>query len=200
MDEIDEKISLYHAILEIEDWLGIKHNPNILKQALDTMENYYCDIQQMRDEIAYSELEEENAQSPIFDSDEICDFEKKRQIEEAYRELEAAKKLQIREHRAMMELDDNMSNFIQQVDDDILYKKLPLFKMIQEREEWIGIEHNPDVLELSENDMWNYYFELMDKPIKEGASSNEERITAVDNKRPLIDYSGEDLSLDPNMW
>ena len=66
MDEFDEKISLYHTILELEDWLEIKHNPNILKQALDTMENYHCDLLRMRDEVAYSDLEDTEDETSIF--------------------------------------------------------------------------------------------------------------------------------------
>lgn len=85
MDEFDEKISLYHAILELEDWLEIKHNPNILKQALDTMENYHSDLERMRDEVVYSELEED---SSMMGSEIIDDSEKTRQIEEAYKELD----------------------------------------------------------------------------------------------------------------
>lgn len=31
MDDFNDKIDSYQLILEIEDWLGIKHNPQILK-------------------------------------------------------------------------------------------------------------------------------------------------------------------------
>ena len=157
MDEIDEKLALYHNILELEDWLEIKHNPQILKEAWDTMNDYCCDLERMRHEIAYSELEDVNEQS----SNEAD--EKRKQIEETYRELEALKESQIKEHQTMMELDSN-SDFIQEVEDDMLFEKLPLFKKIQEREDFIGIEHKSNVLELSEDEMWKYYQELMDMP------------------------------------
>ena len=101
MDEIDEKLALYHNILELEDWLEIKHNPQILKEAWDTMNDYCCDLERMRHEIAYSELEDVNEQS----SNEAD--EKRKQIEESYRELEALKESQIKEHQTMMELDSN---------------------------------------------------------------------------------------------
>ena len=129
MDEIDEKLALYHNILELEDWLEIKHNPQILKEAWDTMNDYCCDLERMRHEIAYSELEDVNEQS----SNEAD--EKRKQIEESYRELEALKESQIKEHQTMMELDSN-SDFIQEVEDDMLFEKLPLFKKIQERFHW----------------------------------------------------------------
>lgn len=199
MEEFDEKISLYHAILELEDWLEIKHNPNILKQALDTMENYHCDLERMRYEIAYSDLEGTEKETSMVNSENIDDSEKKRQIEEAYKELDATKQQKIREHEAMMELDNNVSDFIQQ-EDDIVYEKLPLFKKIQELEDSCGIIHKPNVLELPEDDMWNYYLELMDMPSKEETSSKEGKSIFVEKKSTLIDYSGDDLSLDPNMW
>ena len=141
MDEIDEKLALYHNILELEDWLEIKHNPQILKEAWDTMNDYCCDLERMRHEIAYSELEDVNEQS----SNEAD--EKRKQIEESYRELEALKESQIKEHQTMMELDSN-SDFIQEVEDDMLFEKLPLFKKIQEREDFIGIEHKSEAKEV----------------------------------------------------
>lgn len=88
MNEFDEKLALYQMILELEDWLEIKHNPQILKQVWDTMNDYYCDLLQMRDEKAYSELEETDEVSSIEGSENIDEAEKKRQIEEAYKELE----------------------------------------------------------------------------------------------------------------
>ena len=193
MDEIDEKLALYHNILELEDWLEIKHNPQILKEAWDTMNDYCCDLERMRHEIAYSELEDVNEQS----SNEAD--EKRKQIEESYKELEALNESLINQYNVMMEFDRN-SEFIQQVEDDILYEKLPLFKKIQEREDFIGIEHKSNVLELSEDEMWKYYHELLDMPIKSDKLSQEGRIVAVERRQPLIDYSGDDLSLDPSMW
>ena len=44
MNEFDEKLALYQSILEIEDWLGIKHNPRILREVWDTMNDYYSFI------------------------------------------------------------------------------------------------------------------------------------------------------------
>lgn len=193
MDEIDEKLALYHNILELEDWLEIKHNPQILKEAWDTMNDYCCDLERMRHEIAYSELEDVNEQS----SNEAD--EKRKQIEESYRELEALKESQIKEHQTMMELDSN-SDFIQEVEDDILFEKLPLFKKIQEREDFIGIEHKSNVLELSEDEMWKYYQELMDMPTNKEKLSQDGMVTIVERKGTLFDYSGDDLSLDPSMW
>ena len=157
MDEFEEKISLYHAILELEDWLEIKHNPNILKQAWDTMQDYHCDLEQMLHEVAYLDLEDTEEKKSMVSSEDIDDSEKKRQIEEAYKELDATKQQQIREYQAMMELDKNVSDFMQQMEDDIVYEKLPLFKEIQELEESCGIAHKPNILELSEDEMWNYY-------------------------------------------
>ena len=193
MDEIDEKLALYHNILELEDWLEIKHNPQILKEAWDTMNDYCCDLERMRHEIAYSALEDVNEQS----SNEAD--EKRKQIEESYRELEALKESQIKEHQTMMELDSN-SDFIQEVEDDILFEKLPLFKKIQEREDFIGIEHKSNVLELSEDEMWKYYQELMDMPTNKEKLSQDGMVTIVERKGTLFDYSGDDLSLDPSMW
>lgn len=193
MDEIDEKLALYHNILELEDWLEIKHNPQILKEAWDTMNDYCCDLERMRHEIAYSELEDVNEQS----SNEAD--EKRKQIEESYRELEALKESQIKEHQTMMELDSN-SDFIQEVEDDMLFEKLPLFKKIQEREDFIGIEHKSNVLELSEDEMWKYYQELMDMPTNKEKLSQDGMVTIVERKGTLFDYSGDDLSLDPSMW
>ena len=193
MDEIDEELALYHNILELEDWLEIKHNPQILKEAWDTMNDYCCDLERMRHEIAYSELEDVNEQS----SNEAD--EKRKQIEESYRELEALKESQIKEHQTMMELDSN-SDFIQEVEDDMLFEKLPLFKKIQEREDFIGIEHKSNVLELSEDEMWKYYQELMDMPTNKEKLSQDGMVTIVERKGTLFDYSGDDLSLDPNMW
>lgn len=193
MDEIDEKLALYHNILELEDWLEIKHNPQILKEAWDTMNDYCCDLERMRHEIAYSELEDVNEQS----SNEAD--EKRKQIEETYRELEALKESQIKEHQTMMELDSN-SDFIQEVEDDMLFEKLPLFKKIQEREDFIGIEHKSNVLELSEDEMWKYYQELMDMPTNKEKLSQDGMVTIVERKGTLFDYSGDDLSLDPSMW
>ena len=193
MDEIDEKLALYHNILELEDWLEIKHNPQILKEAWDTMNDYCCDLERMRHEIAYSELEDVNEQS----SNEAD--EKRKQIEESYRELEAIKESQIKEHQTMMELDSN-SDFIQEVEDDMLFEKLPLFKKIQEREDFIGIEHKSNVLELSEDEMWKYYQELMDMPTNKEKLSQDGMVTIVERKGTLFDYSGDDLSLDPSMW
>ena len=57
-----------------------------------------------------------------------------------------------------------------------------------------------DVLELSEDEMWKYYHELLDMPVKSDKLSQEGRIVAVERRQPLIDYSGDDLSLDSNMW
>lgn len=37
MDDFNDKIDLYQLILEIEDWLGIKHNPQILKNSFVKM-------------------------------------------------------------------------------------------------------------------------------------------------------------------
>lgn len=88
MDEFDEKISLYHVILELEDWLEIKHNPNILKQALDTLENYHSDLERMRYEVAYSDLIDTEEETSKIEFEDIDDSEKKRQIEEAYKELD----------------------------------------------------------------------------------------------------------------
>ena len=193
MDEIDEKLALYHNILELEDWLEIKHNPQILKEAWDTMNDYCCDLERMRHEIAYSELEDVNEQS----SNEAD--EKRKQIEESYRELEALKESQIKEHQTMMELDSN-SDFIQEVEDDMLFEKLPLFKKIQEREDFIGIEHKSNVLELSEDEMWKYYQELMDMTTNKEKLSQDGMVTIVERKGTLFDYSGDDLSLDPSMW
>ena len=193
MDEIDEKLALYHNILELEDWLEIKHNPQILKEAWDTMNDYCCDLERMRHEIAYSELEDVNEQS----SNEAD--EKRKQIEESYRELEALKESQIKEHQTMMELDSN-SDFIQEVEDEMLFEKLPLFKKIQEREDFIGIEHKSNVLELSEDEMWKYYQELMDMPTNKEKLSQDGMVTIVERKGTLFDYSGDDLSLDPSMW
>ena len=193
MDEIDEKLALYHNILELEDWLEIKHNPQILKEAWATMNDYCCDLERMRHEIAYSELEDVNEQS----SNEAD--EKRKQIEESYRELEALKESQIKEHQTMMELDSN-SDFIQEVEDDMLFEKLPLFKKIQEREDFIGIEHKSNVLELSEDEMWKYYQELMDMPTNKEKLSQDGMVTIVERKGTLFDYSGDDLSLDPSMW
>ena len=193
MDEIDEKLALYHNILELEDWLEIKHNPQILKEAWDTMNDYCCDLERMRHEIAYSELEDVNEKS----SNEAD--EKRKQIEESYRELEALKESQIKEHQTMMELDSN-SDFIQEVEDDMLFEKLPLFKKIQEREDFIGIEHKSNVLELSEDEMWKYYQELMDMPTNKEKLSQDGMVTIVERKGTLFDYSGDDLSLDPSMW
>ncbi|MCI6251073.1 MAG: hypothetical protein MR641_07610 [Bacteroidales bacterium] len=193
MDEIDEKLALYHNILELEDWLEIKHNPQILKEAWDTMNDYCCDLERIRHEIAYSELEDVNEQS----SNEAD--EKRKQIEESYRELEALKESQIKEHQTMMELDSN-SDFIQEVEDDMLFEKLPLFKKIQEREDFIGIEHKSNVLELSEDEMWKYYQELMDMPTNKEKLSQDGMVTIVERKGTLFDYSGDDLSLDPSMW
>ena len=95
MDEIDEKLALYHNILELEDWLEIKHNPQILKEAWDTMNDYCCDLERMRHEIAYSELEEANKESSNVDD------EKKHQIEESYKELEALNESLINQYNVM---------------------------------------------------------------------------------------------------
>ena len=193
IDEIDEKLSLYQRILELEDLLEIKHKPQILKEVWDTMNDYSCELKRIFDEIAYSELEEANKESSNVDD------EKKHQIEESYKELEARNESLINQYNVMMEFDRN-SEFIQQVEDDILYEKLPLLNKIQEREDYIGIAHRTDVLELSEDEMWKYYHELLDMPIKSDKLSQEGRIVAVERRQPLIDYSGDDLSLDPNMW
>lgn len=98
-----------------------------------------------------------------------------------------------------MELDSN-SDFIQEVEDDMLFEKLPLFKKIQEREDFIGIEHKSNVLELSEDEMWKYYQELMDMPTNKEKLSQDGMVTIVERKGTLFDYSGDDLSLDPSMW
>ena len=87
MNEFDEKLALYQNILEIEDWLGIKHNPQILKQVWDTMNDYYCDLQQMRDEIVYSEFEDDD-EAPSLVAEDIDEAEMERQIEEADKNLE----------------------------------------------------------------------------------------------------------------
>ena len=157
------------------------------------MNDYCCDLERMRHEIAYSELEDVNEQS----SNEAD--EKRKQIEESYRELEALKESQIKEHQTMMELDSN-SDFIQEVEDDMLFEKLPLFKKIQEREDFIGIEHKSNVLELSEDEMWKYYQELMDMPTNKEKLSQDGMVTIVERKGTLFDYSDDDLSLDPSMW
>jgi hypothetical protein len=86
-DDFDEKLVLYQSILELEDWLDIKHNPQILKEVWDTMNDYYCDLQQMRHEIVYSELEENDKASSTANYENIDEVEKKKQIEEAYKEL-----------------------------------------------------------------------------------------------------------------
>lgn len=83
MNEFDEKLALY----QIEDWLGIKHNPQILKQVWDTMNDYYCDLQQMRDEIVYSEFEDDD-EAPSLVAEDIDEAEMERQIEEADKNLE----------------------------------------------------------------------------------------------------------------
>lgn len=199
MDEFEEKISLYHSILQLEDWLEIKHNPNILKEVYDIMAEYHCNLEQMWHEYAYSCLEDTEEGTSMVSFEDIDDSEKKRQIEEAYKELDAIKQQQIKNYQSMMELDNIASESIQQAEDDIFYEKLPLFKQIQDLEESCGIAHKPNVLELSEDDMWKYYLELMDMPSKKEISS-ERKIIVVENKIPLIDYSGDDLSLDPNMW
>ena len=199
MDEFEEKISLYHSILQLEDWLEIKHNPNILKEVYDIMAEYHCNLEQMWHEYAYSCLEDTEEGTSMVSFEDIDDSEKKRQIEEAYKELDAIKQQQIKNYQSMMELDNIASESIQQAEDDIFYEKLPLFKQIQDLEESCGIAHKPNVLELSEDDMWKYYLELMDMPSKKEISS-EKKIIVVENKIPLIDYSGDDLSLDPNMW
>ena len=82
IDEVDEKLSLYQRILELEDLLEIKHNPHILKEVWDTMNDYSCELERILDEIAYSELEEANKESSNVDD------EKKHQIAESYKELE----------------------------------------------------------------------------------------------------------------
>ena len=69
------KSLLCSMILELEDWLEIKHNPQILKQVLDTMNDYYCYLEQMRYEKAYSELEEIDEASSIVDSENIHEAE-----------------------------------------------------------------------------------------------------------------------------
>ncbi|MDD6608056.1 MAG: hypothetical protein PUF00_09940 [Paraprevotella sp.] len=199
MDEFEEKISLYHSILQLEDWLEIKHNPNILKEVYDIMAEYHCNLEQMWHEYAYSCLDDTEEGTSMVSFEDIDDSEKKRQIEEAYKELDAIKQQQIKNYQSMMELDNIASESIQQAEDDIFYEKLPLFKQIQDLEESCGIAHKPNVLELSEDDMWKYYLELMDMPSKKEISS-ERKIIVVENKIPLIDYSGDDLSLDPNMW
>ena len=208
MDDFNDKIDSYQLILEIEDWLGIKHNPQILKECWDVMNDYYCDLQQMRDEIIYSELEDYN----MVDEDallkeaalttcveHIDDLEKKRQIEEAYKELESVDESIRKQHQTLMEFDSN-SEFIQKVEDDLLYEKLPLYRKIQEKENEIGLEHKPGVLEMSEDEMWKYYLELMDLPDALQRNKGNDGTSFVENKRSLIDYSGDDLSLDPNMW
>ena len=109
MDDFNDKIDSYQLILEIEDWLGIKHNPQILKERWDVMNDYYCDLQQMRDEIIYSELEDYN----MVDEDallkeaalttfveHIDDLEKKREIEEAYKELESVDESIRKQHQS----------------------------------------------------------------------------------------------------
>lgn len=208
MDDFDEKIDSYRLILEIEDWLGIKHNPQILKECWDVMNDYYCDLQQMRDEIVHSELEEynmadenaflkETAQTTCVE--EIDDLEKKRQIDEAYKELEAVDESIRKQHHTLMKFDGN-SEFIQQVEDDLLYEKLPLYRKIQEKENEIGLEHKPGVLEMSEDEMWKYYLELIDLPDAPLRNKGNDGISFDENKSSLIDYSGDDLSLDPNMW
>jgi len=97
MNEIDNKLALYQNILELEDWLGIKHNPQILKEVWDTMNDYYCDLQQMRDDIVYSELGRDDEALSIADSEDIDEAEKRRQIEEAYKELEDIRKKEAEE-------------------------------------------------------------------------------------------------------
>ena len=54
--------------------------------------------------------------------------------------------------------------------------------------------------ELSEDEMWKYYLELMDLPDALQRNKGNDGTSFVENKRSLIDYSGDDLSLDPNMW
>ena len=109
MDDFNDKIDSYQLILEIEDWLGIKHNPQILKECWYVMNDYYCDLQQMRDEIIYSELEDYN----MVDEDDLLkeaalttfvehidDLEKKREIEEAYKELESVDESIRKQHQS----------------------------------------------------------------------------------------------------
>ena len=53
---------------------------------------------------------------------------------------------------------------------------------------------------MSEDEMWKYYLELMDLPDALQRNKGNDGTSFVENKRSLIDYSGDDLSLDPNMW
>ena len=65
------------------------------------------------------DLEDTEEKKSMVSSEDIDDSEKKRQIEEAYKELDATKQQQIREYQAMMELDKNVSDFMQQMEDDV---------------------------------------------------------------------------------
>jgi hypothetical protein len=61
--EIDEKYALYGKIKELEDWLEIPHNSKILEQPYDIMNEYLCNLETERWEVAYSEME--NSEHPV---------------------------------------------------------------------------------------------------------------------------------------
>lgn len=115
MNEFDKKLDLYFLILELEDWLGIKHNPQILKEVWDTMNDYYCNLEQMRYDIVYSELEDETPS--IVDSEDIDEVEMERQIEESYKNLEDIRKKEAEESRLNEALPK--SDFDYDFDDEI---------------------------------------------------------------------------------
>lgn len=178
MDDFDEKLVLYQRILELEDWLYIKHNPQILKQVWDTMNDYYCDLEQMRYEKAYSELEENDKTSSIVDSENIDETEKKKQIEEAYKELYES----YTKDTSIKTLGENRRESY--FDND--YAEAEWEQYLQKQEEYNKIQEE--------------YNKIQEEIDKEKEREESQRLLVARSGTFLYDLSGDDSSIDPRFW
>lgn len=178
MNDFDEKLVLYQRILELEDWLYIKHNPQILKQVWDTMNDYYCYLEQMRYEKAYSELEENDKTSSIVDSENIDETEKKKQIEEAYKELYES---YTKDTYIKTLVENRRESYF---DND--YEEAEWEQYLQKQEEYNKIQEE--------------YNKIQEEIDKEKEREESQRLLVARSGTFLYDLSGDDSSLDPRFW
>ena len=102
----------------------------------------------------------------------MMDSEKKKQVEEAYKELELMKKVGC-----------------PSIDDD--------------KQDYFGDTYEKALDEKEDQDWEEHWKAIEDEEAKEKEREKELRKTKStirSNNSPLFDFSGDDLSLDPQMW